>query len=63
MYEFRCGSPVCSTHFTAESKDALMDKVADHVVHRHRIPAPTASLVAFVEANCVRELTPTRPAG
>jgi predicted small metal-binding protein len=63
MYEFRCGSPVCRTHFTADSKEALMGKVGDHVVHRHRIPAPTASLVAFVEANCVREVAAAGRAG
>jgi predicted small metal-binding protein len=63
LYEFRCGSPVCRTHFTAQTKDAVMAKVADHVVHRHRIPAPTASLVAFVEANCVREVAASGRAG
>ena len=63
MYEFRCGSPVCTVHFTAETKEALMGRVADHVVHRHRIPAPTTSLVAFVEANCVREVAPAGRAG
>lgn len=63
MYEFRCGSPVCSTHFTANTKEALMGQVAEHVVGKHRIPAPTRSLVAFVEANCVREVAPAGRAG
>jgi Protein of unknown function (DUF1059) len=56
MYEFTCGSPVCSTHLTAPTKDALMEKVGAHVVVKHRIPAPTKSLVNFVVANCVREV-------
>ena len=31
MYEFRCGSPVCKTHFTAPTEDELMGEVAKHV--------------------------------
>ncbi|HTW21345.1 MAG TPA: DUF1059 domain-containing protein [Mycobacteriales bacterium] len=56
MFEFTCGSPVCNARFTAPTKDALMAKVAGHVVGKHRIPAPTKSLVSFVVANCVREV-------
>jgi predicted small metal-binding protein len=56
MYEFRCGSPVCSTHFTASTKDELMGKVGAHVLHKHHIAKPTKSLVQFLEANTIREL-------
>ena len=41
MYEFRCGSPVCKTHFTAPTEDELMGEVARHVAVKHHIPAPT----------------------
>ncbi|HZN72935.1 MAG TPA: DUF1059 domain-containing protein [Micromonosporaceae bacterium] len=56
MYEFRCGSPVCKTQFTAPTRDELMAEVAKHVVVVHRIPNPTKSLVQFVEANTIREV-------
>jgi predicted small metal-binding protein len=58
MYEFRCGSPVCKTHFTAPTEDELMSEVAKHVVVTHRIPAPTKSLVQFVKENTIREIPP-----
>jgi predicted small metal-binding protein len=57
MYSFRCGSPVCSTHFEAATKDELMADVAKHVLVKHRIAAPTKSLVAFLEQNTVRRVT------
>jgi dihydroxyacid dehydratase/phosphogluconate dehydratase len=60
MWEFSCGSPVCNAHFTATTKDALMSQVGAHVVGKHRIPAPTKSLVNFVVANCVRETSSGR---
>lgn len=56
MYEFRCGSPVCKTRFTAPTEDELMGQVAKHVVVTHHIPNPTKSLVQFVKANCVSEV-------
>jgi predicted small metal-binding protein len=56
MYEFNCGSPVCKTHLTAPTEDELMAKVGSHVVIKHRIPAPTKSLVNYVVANCVHEV-------
>ena len=55
-YEFVCGSPVCTTRLVAASKDDLMSEVAQHVKVRHRIPAPTKSLVRFIEANTIREI-------
>ena len=58
MYEFRCGSPVCKTHFTAPTEDELMTQIAQHVVVKHRIPAPTKSLVQFVKENTIREVNP-----
>jgi hypothetical protein len=63
MMEFTCGSPVCKTHFTAPTMDALMAKVGTHVVVDHRIPAPTKSLVQFVVANCIHKLPSTGSAG
>ena len=56
MYEFRCGSPVCTTHFTAPTEDELMPEVARHFAVKHRVPAPTKSLVQFIKDNCVREV-------
>ena len=58
MYEFRCGSPVCKTQFTAPTEDELMAKVANHVLVKHRIPAPTKSLVQFLKDNTIREVNP-----
>jgi predicted small metal-binding protein len=58
MYEFRCGSPVCKTRITAPTEDELMGQVAQHVVVKHRIPAPTKSLVQFVKENTIREVNP-----
>ena len=63
MYEFNCGSPVCTAHFSAPTMDALMGEVAGHVVVKHRIPAPTKSLVEFVVANCITEVPATGKAG
>jgi predicted small metal-binding protein len=56
MYEFNCGSPVCKTHLTAPTKDELMGLVGQHVVGKHRVSAPTKSMVAFLEANTIREV-------
>jgi predicted small metal-binding protein len=58
MYEFRCGSPVCTTHFTAPTEDELMTEVAKHVADKHYIPNPTKSLVQFIKANTIREVNP-----
>ena len=58
MYEFRCGSPVCKTHFTAPTEDELMAQVAKHVLVKHKIAAPTKSLVQFLKANTIREVNP-----
>jgi predicted small metal-binding protein len=62
MYEFRCGSPVCKTRLTAPTEDELMGAVAKHVADKHRIPAPTKSLVQFIKDNTIREI-PTGKAG
>jgi predicted small metal-binding protein len=58
MYEFRCGSPVCKTQFTAPTEDELMAKVANHVLVKHKIAAPTRSLVQFLKDNTIREVNP-----
>jgi predicted small metal-binding protein len=57
MYEFRCGSPVCKTEFTAPTEGELMAHVAKHVAVDHRIPNPTKSLVQFLKDNTIREVT------
>jgi len=59
MYEFRCGSPVCRTHFTAPTEDELMGDVARHVLVKHHIAAPTKSLVQFLKDNTIREVPTT----
>jgi predicted small metal-binding protein len=58
MYEFRCGSPVCKTQFTAPTEDELMAKVANHVLVKHKIAEPTRSLVQFLKDNTIREVNP-----
>jgi predicted small metal-binding protein len=63
MYEFTCGSPVCKTHFTAPTEDQLMGEVAHHVLVKHKIAAPTKSLVAFLKDNTIREIPPTATTG
>ena len=63
MYEFRCGSPVCSAHFTAPSEDALMPAVAAHFADKHRLYAPTKSIVAFVKEFTIHEIPSTEKAG
>lgn len=62
MYEFRCGSPVCKTHFTAPTEDELMTEVARHVLVKHHIAHPTKSLVQFLKDNTIREIRPTAEA-
>jgi predicted small metal-binding protein len=63
MFEFTCGSPVCTTRLTAPTKDELMGKVAKHVVVKHRVAAPTKSMVQFLEANTIREVQASGKAG
>jgi hypothetical protein len=59
-YEFVCGSPVCDKRLVAASKGELMNVVAQHVKVKHRIPAPTKSLVRYIEANTIREILPAQ---
>jgi predicted small metal-binding protein len=63
MYEFRCGSPVCKTHFTAATEDELMTGVARHVLVKHHIANPTKSLVQFLKDNTIREIPSTAKTG
>ena len=58
MYEFRCGSPVCKTQFTAPTEDELMTEVGRHVLVTHKIANPTKSLVQFLKENTIREVKP-----
>lgn len=63
MHEFRCGSPVCSTRFSAPSKEELMAEVTKHVREVHRIPQPTASILGYLEETAVRDTAADRAAG
>jgi len=63
MYEFRCGSPVCKTQFTAPTEDELMADVAKHVLDKHHIANPTKSLVQFLKENTIREVPSTGKTG
>lgn len=63
MHEFQCGSPACETRFSAPNKDSLLREMTKHVQREHRIPKPTKSILAFLEANTVREIAPTQSAG
>lgn len=62
-YEFVCGSPVCDKRLVAASKGDLMNEVAKHVKVKHHIPAPTKSLVQFIEAHTIREIPSTGQGG
>lgn len=62
-HEFQCGSPVCSSRFSADSRDELMQEVTRHVQVEHRIPKPTKSILGYLEATAVREVASTRTAG
>ena len=63
MYEFHCGSPVCHGRFTSRDKEELMKQVTEHVRTTHRIAAPTASILGYLESTAVTEVTPTRAEG
>jgi predicted small metal-binding protein len=58
MYEFQCGSPVCHDRLSSDDKEALMRHVAEHVRTAHKIGVPTASILGYLEATGVTELTP-----
>lgn len=55
-WAFDCGSPVCSTHLAADSKDDLLGQVMQHVLVKHRLAQPSRSIVEYVVANCVTEV-------
>jgi predicted small metal-binding protein len=63
MPEFQCGSPVCHSKFSAGTKHELMEKVAEHVRTVHHIPAPTQSILSYLEATAVTEDGATQSAG
>lgn len=62
MHEFQCGSPVCSSRFSARSREDLMREVGKHVQDVHRVPAPTKSILDYLESTAVREV-PTSGTG
>ncbi len=57
MYEFTCASPVCHTRLSAPTKAEVMAGVARHVAVKHRVAHPSRSIVEFLEANTVKEVT------
>lgn len=63
MQEFQCGSPVCHSRFSAATHDELMREVAEHVRTKHGIPVPTKSILGYLEATAVTEVTSTRTGG
>ena len=63
VYEFRCASPVCKTHFQAPTEAEIMGALARHVADAHEIPNPSKSLVAFLRANTIVEVNPTAKTG
>jgi predicted small metal-binding protein len=64
MHKFQCGSPVCDTRFSADTKAQLMAAITRHVQQDHHIPHPTKSIMDFLEANTVSETSdsPAKPA-
>ena len=55
MPKFQCGSPTCSSKFSARTQEELMAAVNEHVQKEHAIPVPTKSILGFLAANCVTE--------
>jgi len=55
MPEFQCDSPVCSSKFSAGSRDELMRQVAEHVRTVHGIPQPTQSILSYLEKTSVKD--------
>ena len=60
MHEFQCGSPACSTRFSAPTKEQLMAEITRHVQQEHHIPQPPKSIMDFLEENTIREV-PAKP--
>lgn len=58
MYEFQCGSPVCRSRFTADDKQELMRQVTQHVRKAHKIGAPPAPIIGYLEDTAVKEVAP-----
>jgi predicted small metal-binding protein len=63
MYEFQCGSPVCHSRFTSRDKEELMKQVSEHVRTTHKIAAPTASILGYLESTAVTEVASTGTEG
>jgi predicted small metal-binding protein len=61
MHKFQCGSPVCDTRFSAETKEQLMAAITQHIQRDHHVPRPTRPIMDFLEANTVSEV-PAKPA-
>lgn len=55
MKEFQCGSPECSTQFTATDREELLREIAEHVKKKHKVATPTETLVSYLEATAVRD--------
>lgn len=55
MKEFQCGSPECSTHFTATDRDELRREIAEHVKTAHNVATPSETLLTYLEDTAVRD--------
>jgi len=55
MPTFKCDSPVCSSSFSASSKEALTAMIAEHVRTAHDIPAPTQSIMDYLTKTSVKD--------
>lgn len=55
MKDFQCGSPECSTQFTAADRDELRREIAEHVKKAHNVATPTETLVSYLEATAVKD--------
>jgi predicted small metal-binding protein len=53
MYQFQCAHQECFSQYTASSKDALMQQVADHLKEAHNVDKATETLMSYLEATCV----------
>ncbi|MCA1696280.1 MAG: DUF1059 domain-containing protein [Actinobacteria bacterium] len=57
MYEFNCGHQECGSQLTSSDKDALLREIVAHVKEAHNIQTATQTLVAYLEATCVRTVS------
>lgn len=57
MYQFNCASPVCHARITRRTTEQLLPAVLKHFAVVHKVPDPSRSIVEFVVANTVKEVS------